>query len=188
MSAIYMLGDSHTEALGPRLKALLGDGFRYEAFAGYSTARADAARKINPLNAETIFVSLGGNDFGDQSVARSKLVSKLRTGNLLAHIVWVGPFQSNDPTVDKRHLEQARSQQEQFSDLRSGVHWIDGRRLSTMLTHVADGTHFTPASYSALAEEIVSAAGTKTSFGIGFAVVLLGVGWWLLRKLQRGPT
>lgn len=185
---IYMLGDSHTQALGPRLKALLGDGFRFEAFPGYSTARADAARKLSPSGADTILLALGGNDFGDQSAARHRLIDNLRAKNPTASIVWVGPFQSNDPAVDKRHQEQTHSQRVQFSS--AGVRWIDGRPLSATLTHVADGTHFTPASYSVLAEKIATAAGTatKTGLGIGFVAALLGVGWWLLRKMQRGRT
>lgn len=180
---IYMLGDSHTQALGPRLKALLGDGFRFEAFPGYSTARADAARKLSPSGADTILLSLGGNDFGDQSAARHRLIDKLRAKNATANIVWVGPFHSNDQAVDRRHQEQTHSQRVQFSS--SGVRWIDGRPLSSALTHVADGTHFTGGSYSVLAEKIASAVGTKTGVGIGFVAALLGVGWWLLRKMQR---
>ena len=185
MSTIYMLGDSHTQALGPRLKTLYGDGFRFEAFPGYSTARADAARKLSPSGAETILLSLGGNDFGDQSAARHRLIDNLRAKNQIANIVWVGPFHSNDPSVDKRHQEQTHSQRVQFSS--AGVRWIDGRPLSAPLTHIADGTHFTPSSYSVLAEKIAEVAGTttKTGLGIGFVAALIGVGWWLLRKMQR---
>lgn len=175
---IYMLGDSHTQSLGPRLKALLGESFRFEAFPGYSTSRADAARKLDPSGASTILVSLGGNDFGDQRAARAKLVSALRAKNPAAKIVWVGPFHSKDQTVDRRHREQTLSQQAQFSE--SGVRWVDGRPLSATLTHIADGTHFTSGSYSVLADKIAASVGTKTGLSLGFLAALFGVGWlWL---------
>lgn len=178
---IYMLGDSHTQSIGPRLKSILGDEFRFEAFPGYSTARADAARKLVPRDASTIILSLGGNDFGDQSAARTRLVSSLRAGNPSARFIWVGPYDSKDRTVAARHLAQALEQRDQFKN--SSVRWIDGASWSSGLKHVADGTHFTADAYSTLASKIAeTVSSSKTGFGLGILAALAGVGWWLWRR------
>lgn len=84
---VYVLGDSHTQALGPRIASQSADTVTYEAFPGHSTKRAHTKASI-PSGQDTVVLSLGGNDFGDQGAARAALVAAVRRRNPLgAHPV-----------------------------------------------------------------------------------------------------
>jgi lysophospholipase L1-like esterase len=190
---VYALGDSHMQAIGPRLRSYFPD-LEYEAFSGHSTAKADTARNFNVSDRDVIIVALGGNDFGEREYERLALVNSLRHKNPKAAFFWIGPFHSNAPDVDKRHLQQTESQREQF--MGGFVRWLDSRPWSAGISHSADGTHFTGTSYSVLAEKIAdtvksnlgSAPSSKSSnTALIVAAVLTtaaAVGLWLRRRFR----
>ncbi len=151
MASIYMLGDSHTQALGPRLAGSFADhDFNYEAFPGHNTSRAWAAASPG-FNNDVVIVALGGNDFGDQSEARAGLLSYLRARNPDAPIFWFGPAHAVRPDVGQRHDLQAIDQNIQLPYL--GVEWYDSRPW-TLSGHRSDGVHFTRSAYSDWASKI----------------------------------
>lgn len=181
----YLLGDSHTQALGPRLASLV-PGLTYEAFSGNNTRSARAKASI-PRGQDVVMLSLGGNDRGDQSVARAALVADVKRRNPGARIVWFGPFDaSQHATVGPRHDEQAASQRRQLSGL--GVTWVDTRPWSRS-GHRGDNVHFTMAAYSRMAKIMRSAIAAAPYDGKGGlllpALAVIGaitLGWRLLRR------
>jgi lysophospholipase L1-like esterase len=136
------------------LRERLPPTLQFEAFPGYSTARAHAAASI-PSGQDLIVISLGGNDDGDASAARSALIAVARARNPHAAIVWVGPFHTVATTADasRRHDEQAEAQRLHLPRL--GVRWVDARPWHA--EHRADGVHFTPAGYDTIADAIAKA-------------------------------
>jgi hypothetical protein len=153
VGSIYILGDSHTQALGPRLESrLLGHSVTYEAFPGYNTKRTTESASI-PYGQDKVVLALGGNDFGSQESARASLVAAVRARNPKARIVWFGPFHSTDATVDARHAAQTAAQKSQLPAL--GVTWVDTRPLSPP-DHAPDGVHFTGTGYSKIADSMLT--------------------------------
>lgn len=185
---VYFLGDSHAEAIGPRLRSRLSPALEFQAFRGYSTERAHDAAAL-ATGQDLIVISLGGNDYGDQSKARAALVADVRTRNPRAVIVWIGPFDVANldaGDVRERHDAQAEAQRAQLSAL--GVRWIDARPWKAK--HGPDGVHFTPAGYDALADAIAAqilapprrrpTVGRIVAAGIGAAIA--GLAFVLRRR------
>jgi len=153
MASIYVLGDSHTSALGPRIKTRFpGHSVRYQAFPGHSTDRAHGKASI-PSGQDAVVLSLGGNDFGDKTAARAALVAAVRRRNPGASIVWFGPFTARRSDVDARHARQTVDQRRQLPGL--GVKFVDTRPASRT-GHRADKVHFTGTGYSRIADTMVS--------------------------------
>lgn len=195
MTAIYLLGDSHTAAIGPRLKKLFpGATYRFESFSGYSTARAHAAANI-AKNQDLVVLSLGGNDFGDRAKERTALIKTVWDKNPKAWILWFGPFQALGDT-GSRHNLQAESQAKQMPELR--VVWVDTRAWANN-KHSADNVHFTGAGYDEIAskmkprmDELLGLAApvrpyepepvSSVNWGLLLAVVGAAGAWWLLRR------
>jgi len=152
MASIYVLGDSHTQILGPRLKSRLPEHrVRYEAFPGHSTDRAHGKASI-PSGQDVVVLSLGGNDFGDKASQRAALVSAVAARNPNARIVWFGPFTALRSDVDARHARQTRDQRRQLPIL--GVRFVDTRSDSRS-GHRSDRVHFTGTGYSRIADTMV---------------------------------
>ncbi|MEE8385944.1 MAG: SGNH/GDSL hydrolase family protein, partial [Dehalococcoidia bacterium] len=153
MASIYMLGDSHTQALGPRLARSLSDhDFTYEAFPGHSTERAWSKAKLGS-DRDVIVLALGGNDFGNRGSTRRNLVRFLRARSPNAKILWFGPAHAVEPNVGVRHHLQANDQRIQMPQL--GVKWHDSRPW-TKRGHRDDGVHFTGSAYTKWADKIAS--------------------------------
>ena len=179
---VYVLGDSHTQALGPRIASQSPDQVTYEAFPGHSTKRAHSKATI-PRGQDVVVLSLGGNDFGDQRVARAALVAAVRRRNPSARILWFGPFDaSKHASAGPRHDEQAAAQRRQLRAL--GVIWVDTRPWSRS-GHRGDNVHFTMPAYSRMAARMVSAIKSTPRPAAGGALALLAaafIGWRLLRR------
>jgi lysophospholipase L1-like esterase len=155
VARIYMLGDSHTQALGPRVKTLLGaqgHEVRFESFPGQGTRLAHQKATI-PSGMDTVILALGGNDFGLQGPAREKLSLDVRKKNPQAVIYWIGPAYATKADVGVRHDQQAENQREHLPRL--GVYWFDSRPI-TRTGHGPDGVHFKPDAYSAWAKSIAT--------------------------------
>ncbi len=187
---VYVLGDSHTQALGPRIKTRFpGLAVTYQAFPGHSTRRAHAKATI-PWGEQAIVLSLGGNDRGDQSAARAALVAAVKKRNPAARILWFGPFDAEEhATAGPAHNEQAEAQRRQLPGL--GVTWVDTRPFSRS-GHRGDNVHFTMATYSRIADamkshisRIMSAASAAPAAAAGGGLLVIGalaLGWMLLRR------
>jgi lysophospholipase L1-like esterase len=183
VASIYMLGDSHTQALGPRLAALLPQHrVIYEAFPGAGT-RGATSKMTQPVGVDVVAISLGGNDFGDQSASRAALVQAVRARNPQARLLWLGPFAATAPDVAKRHGLQAAAQREQLPAL--GVDWLDTRLWSTQLG--ADGVHFTTSGYDTLSKALRGSVASAIGSGVG-VLVAVGVAGALLVALWRRFT
>jgi lysophospholipase L1-like esterase len=192
MASIYVLGDSHTQALGPRLKSRLPEHrVRFEAFRGHSTDRAHGKASI-PSGQDVVVLSLGGNDWGDKTAARAALVRAVEARNPGARIVWFGPFTAKRSDVDARHARQTRDQRAQLPGL--GVRYYDTRPWSRT-GHRSDRVHFTGTGYSRIADamagpvRVMAQAGKKLDVpGAGGAPALLAtlgaaaVGLWLILR------
>ncbi len=177
---VYAIGDSHMQALGPRLAAALGPDFDFKARPGASTLDfAGAAVPAPYVNADLIIVELGGNDRGEQGAARAALIASLRAQAPGARILWVGPAAARSDTwTSGIHNIQADSQAAQLSD------WMDSRPV-TGGNWRDDGVHFTPEGYDRWAAAIAAEAQRRVTqwwpwaiFGVG----ALGFGAWLLRR------
>jgi lysophospholipase L1-like esterase len=181
---VYALGDSHMQALGPRLQAHFSE-LHYEAFPGKGTAAAGALRDDSVSGKDVVILALGGNDFGDRAVERRVLLDSLRARNPKAAFYWIGPFHSTRADVDPRHLRQSNDQRAQFAG--SFVKWIDSRPWTA--THAPDGVHFTGSGYTELAKKIANSVSAPRSMEnntlvalAGYAVVGLLVAWWYRRS------
>ncbi len=189
MASVYILGDSHTQVLGPLLRSrLIGrklNTITFESFSGQPTASAHKKALI-PVDQDVVVLVLGGNDRGDQTVARKSLIADVRLRNPKAKILWFGPFDSREFSVGERHDEQAEAQRAQLPDL--GVQWVDTRPFSRS-GHTADKVHFTGNGYTEISEsmlpDIKRALASDESVGL-FGLLLLaasaGTLWWLSRR------
>jgi lysophospholipase L1-like esterase len=196
MASIYMLGDSHSQALGPRMKTrlnALGHSVNFQAFPGRGTSAAQRLATI-PSGQDAVILSLGGNDRGDQSAARKTLVDVVKLRNPGAKIVWFGPFAAPNSWVGPIHDQQADAQRSQVPHL--GVVWVDTRPFSNT-GHRADDVHFTAIGYSQIADAMkgrfLAALGgsgggggsmPSASTGVGVLVTVgaaLAALWYILR-------
>lgn len=154
MKTINIIGDSHTGALGPRLKVLLEpNDVDWDSFPGFSTARVLSELNARPPRpADLTVIILGGNDFGNQASARVALVRFLRA-NKGGKLLWVGPAFAADEDVDVRHHAQAMAQAAQMPSL--NVPWMSSAP-ATPTGHGRDGVHFTKAGYDTWAAAIAT--------------------------------
>lgn len=209
MAAIYLLGDSHTQLLGPRFKsraASLGHALTFESFPGQPTKLVHQKASI-PSGQSVVLLSIGGNDRGDQSAARAALIAAVKLRNPGARLVWFGPFDASQHAwAGKAHDEQAEAQRKQLPGL--GVEWIDTRPISKT-GHAADNVHYTGTGYSQITDSLMpvvkralagtvsgptngsgtkrtidTAAETTTGGGGGLLLIAVAVGavWMLLRR------
>ena len=210
MAAIYLLGDSHTQLLGPRFKsraASLGHALTFESFPGQPTKLVHQKASI-PSGQSVVLLSIGGNDRGDQSAARAALIAAVKLRNPGARLVWFGPFDASQHAwAGKDHDEQAEAQRKQLPGL--GVEWIDTRPISKM-DHAPDNVHYTGTGYSNIVDALMpvvkralagtavgaptngsgtkgtsnTAAETTTGGGGGLLLIAAAAGalWLLLRR------
>lgn len=184
MARVYILGDSHTQALGPRLRDLLSEHeVTYQAFPGRRTSAAMEQASL-PADIDLAVVALGGNDWGDASLPRAQLVQALQARG--ARVLWFGPATATRQDVDQRHLRQTHDQSLQLPRL--GVRFYDSRPWTTS-GHRADGVHFTGTGYNAwasrMADAVRSSAGAAAAGGAVAALALAGVAflfWRLWRE------
>jgi len=167
---VVIIGDSHVEALGPRLMRLLpGVGLQplgYTARRGWSEARYKAAGDVRAFARahgvpDVVVFSLGGNNQNFNATTYRGTVETLLTAARRAgasQIVWVGPA-SGTPSVSAaaadaaaRHQRTAELQATLMPTL--GVHWVDSRPL-TLGGNAPDGVHFTRTGYDTWATSLV---------------------------------
>src|SRR5205814_2299932 len=131
----------------------------------------------------------GANDsnglVGNQERYRDKLVTLVGTLRFAGaqSVVLVGPFRSDDPTVEAQH-EAARLVQGRGIP---GARFVDGFSVSSSVPHPAGNpTHWTTAGYRSIAGELEKALfdqGLVTAIGMAGTLAFLGAGGVVLMEL-----
>jgi len=186
MATAKILGDSQGQgelaALGP---VLARHGLELDQAGSYVRAGADSselaqhASSIGAADVVLLFTG-GGNDpaslVNDQNRYRDKLtsiVNTLRAGGA-QRVVLVGPFRSDDPSVQALH-DAARLVQGRGIP---GASWIDGYQITAFVPHPAGNpTHWAAAGYRAIALELEKALfdhGEVTAIGLVGTLTFLG--------------
>lgn len=191
---VLIVGDSHSQVLGPLLAARLRSrGARVVdvvANPGWSTARylseGNVASKAARAGADVVIIELGGNDWPRSLEAYAGQLGELvrrvqRTG---ARVIWLGPATATKEPWKANHRKVASWQSSVLPQM--GVEWIDSIR-HTYGGHRADGVHFTRTGYAAWADGIIDELSglyrPKTLVPI-FIVGVIGLIFW---ATVRGP-
>lgn len=185
---IVLIGDSHMEALGPRLKRLLeaqGNEVGFVAKRGWSSRRYLASaegRDALGMGAlgDVVVIELGGNNREfDEREYRNQIGQVLRaTGKPSSSIIWVGPPASNAavaPEVAQHHERTSRLQRRIVPMFRA--RWVDSRPM-TRSGWAPDGVHFTREGYDRWASKLVRGLEGGSSWwpwALGGAVLVGGV-------------
>jgi lysophospholipase L1-like esterase len=167
MPTLALIGDSHTQALWPRVsKALAPSGYTVvlqEAQPGWSEAsfrskKSDLPARLVDARPEVVVIELGGNaqKVGDAYAEDVRwLVSAAKDAGA-QRILWYGPatsVASINQDAATRHERTAEAQKTLLPAL--GVEWHDSRPL-TLTDQRSDGVHFTNAGYDRWAADIVA--------------------------------
>lgn len=206
MTRAFVVGDSHSAALGPLLfeagRSLGWEPVGRVSNVGWSTARyaSEPAWKATLAAArpDLVIVVLGTNDAAQgQQVYAGQLRAVVDAVNASGapSIVWVGPPSAKNPAIDARADRIAPWQGSFLPQM--GVKWIDSR-MWTFGGHAPDGVHFTRAGYRAWADALIDdmkgSAGTVARSGSSAAgsvipwIVLAGAAAWLVsRYMGKGP-
>lgn len=160
---VAIIGDSHMEALGPRLARALPERFgvevtNVEARRGWSARRYLRETNIPAMvrGANVVIVELGGNDasarIGATDHARDVDEMLKRIG--AKKVIWVGPGVTE--RQDLRALrEPLRPAQKQVVESRGG-HYIDGRDVTATRHLRGDGVHFSGGGYDEMTRLLMS--------------------------------
>jgi lysophospholipase L1-like esterase len=188
---IALVGDSHMEALGPRLKrALLAAGARsvsVVARRGWSARRyvqsVEGRAQLRAAGrADLVFIDLGGNNQEFRpGTYREQLRDLLEQVGRPSRVIWIGPPASSmdrAPETAARHQKTAELQRSILPPW--GVRWIDSRPF-TRADWAPDGVHFTRAGYDRWAARLVKSF-DATSGVIWLLAGILGVALVLGRR------
>lgn len=159
---VALIGDSHMEALGPRLVRLIPDqlGARVvnvEARRGWSTRAYLRSRDLPALaaGADVVVIELGGNDAAAQigPEQHAEDVQAVIAAVAPAKVVWVGPG-----VTLRQDLESYRGPIRQAQRMvveREGGAWIDSQPLTRAQDLRSDRIHFTAQGYDEWARKLV---------------------------------
>jgi hypothetical protein len=190
-----IIGDSQAQGLLPVMGPILARrGYELDTDRSWAQqgAAIDAitehARQVGPVDLAIVF-SGGGNDpaslVNDQARYRDKLVTLVNTLRFagVRQVIIVGPFSSDDPSVQALHdaarLVQARGI--------PGARWVDGEALTRWIPHPAGNlTHWDHASYQRIGVELERAIfehGTVTAIGLVGTLAFLGAAGSVVMEL-----
>lgn len=185
-----LVGDSHMQALGPRLTELMEplgvDVVDVLANPGKSTewyAQQNlVARAVAQHTPDVVVFILSGNDqcWGEvrQEAAACELIRQ--AGG--ARVVWVGPPSAMEPSVDRRHVCSTDYSKAVMRRLR--VPFIDLRPLTPLDKHRSDRVHFTVGGYDEMAHSLAIPLAEKVfphsppvlGFVVGLGSLLVAAG------------
>jgi lysophospholipase L1-like esterase len=199
---ITLIGDSHMQALGPRLKTMLAemagpDKVRVFANPGWSLIRYlnEGQLAVKGSGAELIVFEVGGNnaltpeatDRARLTTAATLLRSQAAPG---VRLILVGPAKAEDAAVDVRHAAATRNQLGLWED--TGYdEYIDSRPITQGQPLRDDEVHFEREGYNFWAHAILeriehpaSVEDARSSYNLvaGGIVVAAVAGLWFLRK------
>lgn len=188
-TSYLFVGDSHMEALGPRLQSLLPGHVGHVAHRGWSVRRYARERILERARwprqpYDVVAIELGGNDgvevpsmeqhFEDMKMVLLQLSDSGAIGRG-TEIYWFGPAVADSTRTD----HDAIAEMQKRLAPRLGVKWIDSRPLTRKDELRSDRLHFTGAGYDRWASNIekkVTGSGAGLMFVIaGAAVAVLGV-------------
>lgn len=159
-----IIGDSHTQVLGPLLRRLLPNVVAVYANPGWSVKRW-AAAPPDVSQADRVIVILGGND-RESSKTYPATLRKFISNLQGKQVIWFGPSQASGD-VGKYHEQTRKLQASILPGLVSS--WVDSSPW-TGSDHRSDGVHFTSKGYQRWAEGI--AREVQASRQLSY--------WWLL--------
>lgn len=184
-----LLGDSHLEAIGPRLRPLLAPrGITTRAIVrrgqGVSSFVDDEEvfRAVQELRPDATIIFLGGNDGRDDPEYQAKVRRLL---SQVPNPVWVGPWFASDSAVQRRHLRADGEIRSAAS--RAGIPYLNGQAFSPRAQLAPDGVHYTQAGYATIAERIAPALLNAASSSFPWLPLVAGLGigaaltWWALQ-------
>lgn len=192
---IALIGDSHSQAVFPRLVPLLeaeGHEVVWQVSKPGWGARSllSAGSAAPPAETEAVMVSLGGNNH-DLSDSYGETVDAFLDGMQGLRVAWVGPAASDAsiaPSTAARHEWTARFLGPHLR--KRGIAFIDARRF-TREGHRNDGVHFTSAAYDRWADSVLrpflrsirflppARRGIRVfAWGAGGAALIWGLYWW----------
>ena len=173
-----LVGDSHMQALGPRLTELMEpfgvDVVNTLTNAGKSTVwYADqqlVERAVLTDAPDVVVFVLGGNDQCWGEVEQERAMRALVAQAAPARVVWVGPLSAAVPDVDRRHACSTSYSRAVARKLR--IPFLDLRRY-TPHDMYRDGVHLTAAGYDQFSLDIAERLADLIrgrSPGYGFAL------------------
>jgi len=196
---VALIGDSHTQALWPRVREALEDeGVEVvleRAEPGWTAQRYENQGTVQFQLAEAapdvVLIELGGNNSnfdGDYFNHADWLITAAKRAGA-KKVLWFGPAASDPsiaPSTADRHDRTAEMQRDHIEVL--GVKWFDSRPW-TQTGHRSDGVHFTPEGYDAWAEQILHVfrqhgKGLPLVAWIGMSAGLLGLIAAILYRLR----
>lgn len=173
---VAIFGDSHMEALGPRLRAALESAgitvTNVVARRGWSLRGYVASGDIASIvqGADVVIVELGGND------AAQRIDSMRHGADVEAalrqvggrKVIWIGPGVTLREDLE-RYRGPIRAAQHVVLD-REGHVWVDSQSLTRESDLRDDGVHFSSAGYDRWAEALMPElmkAGESSTWWIG---------------------
>src|SRR5690606_6311137 len=159
-----LIGDSHMEALGPRLERVLRAGGAEHV--GVVARRGQGVAAFDDVPAlvaahrpDVVLFELGAND-GRWSTSEGAAAFRARVARLIASAeaagakaLWVGPPQATDPDAAARRPKVVNELVGVLRALR--VPFLDARPMTANLTRT-DGVHFTMPSYDTFAAGVAA--------------------------------
>ena len=155
---IALIGDSHSQALWPRLRpALEAAGYTVvlqEANPGWSEAtylqKGGLGERIRAARPDLVVFELGGNNqkMDATNYRKDAEALVLLAQQAGASVLWFGPPASDPvraPETARRHAATTRLQNGLLTRL--GVYWVDSRPF-TQTGQRDDGVHFNAAGYA----------------------------------------
>lgn len=174
---VVIIGDSHMEALGPRLRARLprvaGVTIQHiEPRRGWSARRYLREGGVASLTrgADVVIFELGGNDAAARisPEIHARDIATLMSQAAPAKVIWVGPGVTLRPDLETARAPlremQARVVPEQ------GGAWVDGQPMTRESDLRSDRVHFSASGYTHWADQLAPALARVSvgqSTGIG---------------------
>lgn len=178
-SKVVLIGDSHMEALGPRLARLLPEQLgvnveHVEARRGWSTRAYLRSGDVPALarGADVVIVELGGNDAAAQigPQAHAQDVQRMISAVAPAKVIWVGPGVTLREDLES-YRGPIRHAQKRVVEGAGGA-WVDSQPLTEPGDLRSDRIHFTASGYDKWARRLVPKLQSAAPGG-GFPT------WWI---------
>jgi len=161
---VVIIGDSHMEALGPRLARRLPSDTgvtvqHVEPRRGWSARRYVREGGIRSLTrgADVVIIELGGNDAAASigPARHAQDIATLMDQAAPASVIWVGPGVTLRPDLEAARAP-LRATQRQVVPARGGA-WIDSQPMTRESDLAPDRVHFRRAGYAWWTDQLAPA-------------------------------
>lgn len=173
---VVIIGDSHMEALGPRLRTRLprvaGVTVQHvEPRRGWSAKRYRQSGIVPGITrgADVVIFELGGNDAAAniQPAEHERDIAALMQQAAPAQVIWVGPGVTLRPDLEAARGPLRATQARVVPRL--GGAWVDGQPMTRESDLAPDRIHFRMAGYTYWADQLAPAL-ARVSVGQGSRV------------------